>query len=100
MLGMMLTDGVNGLWVARLLRETSQRALIASRVMGLSIGFLSIAIACLGMGKYFAPELFAVIEGAALWMGFGIIAILLASFVLALRLSRPLPAMPNMAGLS
>ena len=100
MLGMMLTDGVNGLWVARLLRETSARALVASRVMGLSIGFLSIAIACLGMGKYFAPEAFSLIEGAALWMGFGIIAILLGSFVLALRLSRPLQGIGELASVS
>lgn len=100
MLGMMLTDGVNGLWVARLLRETSQRALIASRVMGLSIGFLSIAIACLGIGKYFAPEFFSVIEDAALWMGCGIILILLGSFMLALRLSRPVSTLPDMARLS
>jgi high-affinity nickel-transport protein len=55
MAGMMLTDGVNGLWVARMLRQTNQRALIASRVMGLSIAFLSIAIAGLGIAKYFAP---------------------------------------------
>jgi high-affinity nickel-transport protein len=93
MLGMMVTDGVNGLWVARLLRQTNQRALIASRVMGLSIGFLSIAIAALGMAKYFAPALSAMLEDAGLLMGVGLVVILLASFGLAQRLSRGVPAL-------
>ena len=93
MVGMMVTDGVNGLWVARLLRQTNQRALIASRVMGLSIAFLSLAIAGLGMAKYFAPALAAMLDGASLLMGVGLVAILLASFGLALRLSRRMPAM-------
>ena len=92
MIGMMLTDGVNGLWVARLLSQTRRRALIASRVMGLSIGFLSLAIAGLGMAKYFAPAFAALIEGAGLLMPGALMIVLLASFGLALRLSRPAEA--------
>jgi high-affinity nickel-transport protein len=88
MIGMMCTDGVNGLWVARLLRETSQRALVASRVMGLSIGFVSLAIAALGVAKYFAPALAALLDDAGLLMGAALVTILLASFCLAMRLSR------------
>ena len=45
--GMMAADGVNGLWVARLLSKADRRARVASRVMSLMIGTLSIAIACL-----------------------------------------------------
>jgi high-affinity nickel-transport protein len=89
MIGMMCTDGISGLWVARLLRQTSQRALVASRVMGLSIGFLSLAIAALGIAKYFAPALGAMLDDAGLWLGLGLMAILLASFGLAMRLSNP-----------
>jgi high-affinity nickel-transport protein len=89
MLGMMVTDGINGLWVARMLRHTDRRAVIASRVMGLSIGFLSIAIAGLGMAKYFAPVVAAMLEGASLLLGCGLLMIVLASFGLAIRLSRP-----------
>jgi len=37
MLGMMTTDGVNGLWVAKLLARADRRALVASRAMGLAI---------------------------------------------------------------
>ena len=93
MAGMMLTDGVNGLWVARMIRQTNQRALIASRVMGLSIAFLSIAIAGLGIAKYFAPAVSAMLENAGLLIGVGLVVILLGSFGLALRLSRRVPVM-------
>jgi high-affinity nickel-transport protein len=88
MIGMMVTDSVNGLWISRLLRKTDQRARIASRVMGLSIGFISIAIAALGMAKYFAPAFAAMLEGASMLLGIGLILIVLASFSVALRLSR------------
>ncbi|SNS94384.1 high-affinity nickel-transport protein [Noviherbaspirillum humi] len=88
MVGMMVTDGINGLWVARMLRQTGRRALIASRVMGLSIGFLSLAIAGLGMAKYFAPAFSVMLEGAGMLLSAGLVAILLSSFGLALRLSR------------
>jgi high-affinity nickel-transport protein len=88
MFGMMVTDGLNGLWVARILSTTGKRALIASRVMGLSIGFLSIGIAGLGMAKYFKPAFSAMLEGAGMLLSVALIAILLSSFGLALRLSR------------
>ena len=97
MVGMMITDGVNGLWIARLLRQTNQRALIASRVMGLSIGFLSIVIALLGIAKYFAPAFSAMLEDANLLMSGGLVLILSASFFLALRLSRPMPVLAAVA---
>jgi high-affinity nickel-transport protein len=89
MLGMMVTDGVNGLWVARLLRRADRRALVASRVLSLSIGLLSIAIAALGLARYLSPEFARAIESAGMLMGFGLMGILLASFALAMRLSRP-----------
>ena len=78
---------------ALLKRQTNQRALIASRVMGLSIAFLSIAIAGLNMAKYFEPTVSATLENAGLLMGVGLVVILLGSFGLALRLSRRVPVM-------
>jgi high-affinity nickel-transport protein len=88
MLGMMVTDGVNGLWVARLLRRTDERALIASRVLSLCIALLSLFIAALGMAKYLAPGIAAMTAAAGWIMGFGAVSILFASYLLALRLSR------------
>lgn len=89
MSGMMVADGVNGIWVARLLRRADRRALIASRVMSLTIACLSLSVAALGLARYFAPEVAAATEGAGLPMGLGVVALLLASFAVAMRLSRP-----------
>lgn len=90
-LGMMVADGANGLWVARLLRRADRRALIASRVMSLTIAVLSLAIAGLGLARYFAPEIASMPEGAAPILSLGVIVTLLASFAVAMRLSKPAP---------
>lgn len=90
MLGMMVTDTVNGLWVARLLGRADRRALVASRVLSLSIGLLSILIAGLGLAKYLLPGAGGIASGVVL--GFGVMGIVLLSFALAMRLSRPRPA--------
>jgi high-affinity nickel-transport protein len=48
MLGMLLTDGINGLWIARLIARADQVALIASRVMGLVVSGVSLLVAAFG----------------------------------------------------
>jgi nickel/cobalt transporter (NiCoT) family protein len=89
MLGMMVTDGVNGLWVARLLRRADRQALIASRVLGIAIGLLSVLIAGFGIAKYLLGDLGAFADRAGMFMGVGVVGVLLASFALAMRMSRP-----------
>ena len=54
MLGMTIADGVNGFWISSLLGSASTRARIASRVMGLTVGALSLGVAALGAAKYFS----------------------------------------------
>lgn len=88
MLGMIATDGINGLWISRLLYRSDQRALIASRVMGLAVGGLSILIGLFGVARYFLPAVSARSEGHELQMGLAVIATLALSFYLALRLAR------------
>jgi len=88
MVGMMTTDGINGLWISRLLHRSDQVACIASRVMGLSVGFLSLLVAGFGMAKYFSPEVGAWSEGKEMVMGLTIVAVVVLSFLLAMRLAR------------
>ena len=88
MLGMMTTDGINGAWISHLLARADQRALIASRVMGLTVGGLSLLIGLFGIAKAFAPEVGAHTEGRELLMGLVVVGIVALSFFLALRLSR------------
>ena len=88
MLGMIATDSINGLWISRLLNRADQRALIASRVMGLAVGGLSLLIGVFGIARYFFPEVGAHTEGRELLMGLAVVGTMAASFFLALRLSR------------
>jgi high-affinity nickel-transport protein len=57
-LGMLLIDGVNGVWLANLLKRADRRARMASRAIGLFVALISFAVAALGAVRYFSllPE--------------------------------------------
>jgi len=88
MTGMMVTDGVNGLWIARLLRRADQLARVASRVMGLAVAGLSLLVAAHGALKYFSPAVGSFSEGRELVFGLVAVSILALSFLAAIRLAR------------
>lgn len=93
MLGMLLCDGANGLWISRLLQKTDRLACIASRLMGLTIAAIAFAVAGLGIAKNVSPAFAALAEGSELALGMGVIALIATCFLLASRLSRgALPA--------
>lgn len=88
MAGMMVTDGVNGLWISRLVSRADQRALIASRVMGLVVAGLSLLVGAFGIAKYFFPAVAERSEGRELMFGLVVVAIVALSFLVAVRLAR------------
>jgi nickel/cobalt transporter (NiCoT) family protein len=93
MFGMLVTDGVNGLWISRLISRADSVARIASRTMGLAVAGLSLLVAAFGAARYFSPALGAWTDGKELTIGIGVIALLGSSFLIAVRLARPaLPA--------
>ena len=87
--GMMAADGINGVWVARMLSRADRRALVASRLMSLTIAILGISIAALGALRIFAPEAAFAIAGAGMPVGLVVVALVLSSFGLAMRISAP-----------
>jgi len=87
--GMMVTDGLNGLWVARLIRRADRRARIASRVLGLSIAGLSLLVAGFGAMRWFSPAVDHWSDPLGLSFGIGVVTVVLLSYLLALRLSGP-----------
>lgn len=87
--GMMAADGINGAWVARMVRRADRRALVASRLMSLSIAILGISIAALGLVRMVLPAAAAAIDAAGAPMGLVVVALVLASFALAMRISGP-----------
>ena len=88
MLGMLLTDGINGLWIARLIARADQVALVASRVMGLVVSGVSLLVAGFGVAKLLSPAVDAWSEGKELGFGLMLVAIIALSFVAAVRLTR------------
>jgi high-affinity nickel-transport protein len=94
--GMMMTDGINGLWVSKLLQRADRRARVASRVMGLTIGATSVLIALYIAVCATLPETVPLTEsGGAASSGLLVIAVVLASFLVAERLAPPEPAKTN-----
>ncbi|MBL8429524.1 MAG: nickel transporter [Dechloromonas sp.] len=90
MLGMLLTDGINGLWIARLIARADQAALVASRVMGLVVSGISLLVAAFGAAKLLSPAVDAWGEGKELLFGAILMGVIALSYIAAVRLaSRP-----------
>lgn len=86
--GMILVDGLNGLWVSHLLRRTDGLAVVASRVMSFTVALLSIAVAAVGTLKLLSPAFDSWTGGKELAFGFGVVVLVALSFLVALALGR------------
>jgi high-affinity nickel-transport protein len=87
-IGMLLADGANGLWIARLLRRADHRARIASRIMGLMIAAISFAVAGFGLARWLNGAVAQWYEGKELLVGAGVVVLLAASFAIGAWLAR------------
>lgn len=83
--GMAATDGVNGWWIARLLCNADRRARIASRVMGLVVGWLSLGVGLWGLARLLSPAVAGWGEGRELYVGSACIATVALSFLVAVK---------------
>ena len=88
MAGMLLTDGINGLWIARLIARADQVALVASRVMGLVVSAISLLVAAFGAAKLLSPAVDAWSEGKELIFGGVLVLVIALSFLVAVRLTQ------------
>ncbi len=87
-LGMLVTDGINGLWISRLIARADQLACIASRVMSLAISGVSLLVAGFGVAKLALPTVEAWSEGKELAFGSVVVVTIALSFAAALLLAR------------
>ncbi|HEX8961967.1 MAG TPA: nickel transporter [Rhodocyclaceae bacterium] len=88
MAGMLATDGINGLWISRLIRRADEAAVLASRVMSLAVGGMSLAVGAFGLMKLSLPAVDSWSAGKELAFGGGVVAVIAASFLVSLRLAR------------
>lgn len=91
--GMLVTDGLNGWWVARLLASSDARAARASRVMGAAVALLSLGVAALGIARWLLPH----VDGWADEQGLAISAVLLVVVAASYGLARVLARRPGPA---
>jgi high-affinity nickel-transport protein len=90
--GMLLTDGVNGWLIWRLIHHSERSARVASRAVALAVAGVGLLTAGLALATRFVPaaELWA--DGKELWFGAAVVAIVLASFLVGQRLAQAVPA--------
>lgn len=94
--GMLAMDGINGLWIARLLQRADHRARIASRVMGLMVAGISLSVAAFGLARWMHTDIAVWYQGKELALGLGVIVSLTLSFLVGQALGRP-SAVANIA---
>jgi nickel/cobalt transporter (NiCoT) family protein len=86
MAGMLVTDGINGWWMARLLARADAVAARAARVMSAAVAVVSLLVAALGLARWTLP-LFD--DWAALRDGlFGVLVVLVLAVSYGLALWR------------
>ena len=86
-LGMVATDGVNGLWIARLIGRSDRTGALASRVMGLAISLVSLLTAAYGVTKLATPGIEEWSNAHEGWVGGAVTATVLLGYLIARRLT-------------
>lgn len=87
-IGMLVTDGLNGLFISRLIKRADKSARIASRTMALSVSSVSVLVAVITIGAELSEDFDTWRDGKEAWFGFLIIGILIVSYFVGQRLAR------------
>ncbi len=80
-LGMLVVDGVNGLWVSRMIGRADRMAIIASRIIALTVAAASAAVGVFTLLRVLLPALDTWAEGRELVIGLSVAGTVLAGFV-------------------
>lgn len=86
--GMLVTDAINGWWIARLIHRSDRTGRVASRIFGLAVCAVALLTAGLTLATRFVPAADLWAEGKELWLGGAVCAVLFLSFVVGQRLGR------------
>jgi high-affinity nickel-transport protein len=98
--GMLLVDGLNGLWVATLVTRNDGIARVTSRAIGLFVAVLSLATAAVGAARYFDRRLDVSLESSEFAIGLLLVAAAAAGSVVLGRLgTRHLTRLPTCASI-
>lgn len=90
--GMLVTDGINGWWISRLIHSSERTARVASRVVALAVSGVGLLTAGLTLAARFDPVADRWADANDFWFGGAVVVVLFASFVIGQRLARARPA--------
>jgi high-affinity nickel-transport protein len=86
--GMLMIDGLNGAWIARLIHRSDRSARVASRVMALAVSGVGLLTAALTFASRTVPDVDAWAQGKELWFGAAVVAVIGVSFAFGQQLAR------------
>jgi len=86
--GMVVTDGLNGWWVARLVQRPGAGSARASRVMCVAVSVVSLATAAIGAAAQLSGPIAGWAEANGQWIAGAIVAIMAGSFGAGLLMAR------------
>lgn len=89
--GMLITDGANGLWIARLISSSDRTARVSSRALALTVSGLGLLTAGLTLMNRMMPALDVWTQGKELWFGAAVFTVISVSYAIGQHLARKLP---------
>jgi high-affinity nickel-transport protein len=87
-LGMLVVDGVNGVWISRLIRRADRTAVVASRVMACTVAGISLAVGGFTVGKLLLPAVDTWADGREMLVSAMVVTAVLTAFAVSMRVSR------------
>lgn len=88
--GMLVVDGINGVWISALIRRADRTAVIASRVMALAVAAISLAVGLFTVAKLLLPTVRTWADAHDLIFGATVVAGVIVAFIGAMRAARQL----------
>jgi high-affinity nickel-transport protein len=87
-LGMLVVDGINGVWISQMIRRADRTAVIASRLMALTVGGISIAVGLLTVARLTLAPVDGWIEGRELLVSGAVVTAVLTAFTVGMLAAR------------
>ena len=87
-LGMLIVDGINGVWISGLIRRADRTAVITSRVMALTVAGISLAVGSFTVAKLLFPAVDEWAEGREVLFGGAVVVGVLTAFVVGMVAAR------------
>jgi nickel/cobalt transporter (NiCoT) family protein len=87
-LGMLVVDGINGVWISALIRRADRTAVIASRVMALAVAAISLVVGMFTVAKLLLPPVDAWAQGHELVFAAVVVIGVIVAFAASMRAAR------------